>query len=146
MTPAQRTVYEGEAAKARRVLKESGVEASKAKANVMMKLRQAAIHPLLFRRHFTDGKLRQMTKAWMRIMDDPTKVEEFVMEDLSVMTDFELNRFCDQYPRQMSKFKFGRDVYLDSGKVSRRSRRFVRPRSSRRPGSTSRNRVSDSNF
>lgn len=118
LTPAQRDVYESEAAKARKILREQGNEhTQKAKSNVMMKLRQAAIHPLLFRRHFDDKKIRNMAKAFMKLTDDATVKEDLVYEDLEVMTDFELNRFCNRYARQMSKFKFDRDVYLDSGKA-----------------------------
>lgn len=119
LTPAQRDVYDSENAKVTKFLREQGSQnqTQKAKSNVMMKLRQAAIHPLLFRRHFNDKILRNVAKAFMRTTDDVTVQEQLVYEDLEQMTDFELNRFCDRHPRQMSKFKFDRDVYLDSGKV-----------------------------
>ncbi|PWW78819.1 hypothetical protein C7212DRAFT_288840 [Tuber magnatum] len=41
----------------------AGQKASKSNANVMMQLRQAAIHPLLFRKHYTDAKILQMSHA-----------------------------------------------------------------------------------
>jgi SWI/SNF-related matrix-associated actin-dependent regulator 1 of chromatin subfamily A len=65
-------------------------------SNVLMDLRKAALHPMLFRRRFTDGDLDKMTKVLLKQPDFVKRgaVYELVKEDMEVMTDSELQRFC----------------------------------------------------
>jgi SWI/SNF-related matrix-associated actin-dependent regulator 1 of chromatin subfamily A len=67
--------------------------------NVLMDLRKAASHPMLFRTHFTDQILTGMTTQLMREPDFKKRqaVFEFVKEDMEVMTDAELQAFCGTY-------------------------------------------------
>ena len=86
-------------------------------SNVLMDLRKAALHPLLFRGHFTDAMLQDMSKA---IMMEPEYVEAnqtYIFEDMQVMSDFELDRLCVKFPKTLSKWKLDDEKYLDSGKI-----------------------------
>lgn len=65
--------------------------------NIVMQLRKAADHPLLFRHHYTDATLKQMAHEIMheeRYMDAN---QHYIYEDMQVMSDFELDRLCNQY-------------------------------------------------
>ncbi|CAM9010417.1 unnamed protein product [Wickerhamomyces anomalus] len=72
-------------------------------ANVLMGLRKAAIHPLLFRYVYTDDILKKMSKE---IMKEPVYCDanqQYIYEDMEVMTDFELNKLCEQFPTKDGK-------------------------------------------
>ncbi|KAI5962672.1 FUN30 [Candida pseudojiufengensis] len=86
-------------------------------SNVLMQLRKAALHPLLFRQQYTDDKLKKMAKA---IMNEPEYVEAnetFIFEDMQVMSDFELNNLCNRFHHTLSRWKLNEDLFLDSGKI-----------------------------
>ncbi len=52
--------------------------------NVLMDLRKAASHPLLFRSRYTDAKVRQLAKAALKEEEFRTSVEKLVIEDMEV--------------------------------------------------------------
>ncbi|KAG2733398.1 hypothetical protein G9P44_002923 [Scheffersomyces stipitis] len=86
-------------------------------SNVLMALRKASLHPLLFRIQYTDEKLAKMAKA---IMNEPEYVEAnqtYIFEDMQVMSDYELNNLCAKFPKTMSPYKLNEDAFLNSGKV-----------------------------
>ena len=68
-------------------------------SNVLMDLRKAASHPMLFRRRFTDEILSSMTKVLLKEPDFRKRgaLFELVKEDMEVMTDAELQAFCETY-------------------------------------------------
>lgn len=62
--------------------------------HIIMDLRKAASHPLLFRRLYDDKKIRQIAKE---CLNTPTWCDsnyDYVVEDLEVMSDAELHHFC----------------------------------------------------
>ena len=67
--------------------------------NVLMDLRKAASHPMLFRSRFTDETLAGITNQLLKESDFKKRgaLYDFVMEDMSVMTDAELQVFCGTY-------------------------------------------------
>lgn len=67
--------------------------------NVLMDLRKAASHPMLFRTKFTDNVLSGITKQLLKEPDFKKRgaVFDLVKEDMSVMTDAELQVFCATY-------------------------------------------------
>jgi SWI/SNF-related matrix-associated actin-dependent regulator of chromatin subfamily A containing DEAD/H box 1 len=85
---------------------------SKAKAylenstNVLMDLRKAASHPMLFRNLFTDSILSSITKQLLKEPDFRKRgaLFDIVKEDMSVMTDAELQVFCATYKVQGSLY------------------------------------------
>lgn len=88
--------------------------------NVWMQLRKAAIHPLLFRRHFNDKKVEKMGRV---LMDSLSQEElhqpdiKHLIQELKNASDFELHLWCRDYPRLLSKFDYPPETELDSGKV-----------------------------
>ena len=44
---------------------------------------------------------------------------EYIMEDMSVMTYFELHRLCCNFPKTLSQYKLKNDEWMESGKVTK---------------------------
>lgn len=67
--------------------------------NVLMDLRKAASHPMLFRRRFTDDTLTSIANLLLKEPDFKRRgaLFDLVKEDMSVMTDSELQVFCATY-------------------------------------------------
>ncbi|EIN11311.1 SNF2 family DNA-dependent ATPase [Punctularia strigosozonata HHB-11173 SS5] len=88
-------------------------------SNVLMDLRKAALHPMLFRKLFTDDTLASMTRLLMKEPDYKKRkaVSQYVREDLEVMTDAELQLFCKGY-KSLQKFVQDDKCYLDAGKIT----------------------------
>ncbi|XP_068560062.1 SWI/SNF-related matrix-associated actin-dependent regulator of chromatin subfamily A containing DEAD/H box 1A [Cebidichthys violaceus] len=83
--------------------------------NVMMQLRKMANHPLLHRQYYTTEKLKAMSELMLK---EPTHVDAnaaLIQEDMEVMSDFELNRLCQQYS-SISSYQLENNLLLDSGK------------------------------
>jgi SWI/SNF-related matrix-associated actin-dependent regulator 1 of chromatin subfamily A len=65
---------------------------------MLMNLRKIANHPLLIRHQFDDKKIRDLARVLKR--EDPSHMdaeEKLIIEDLSVMSDFEIHTTCLQY-------------------------------------------------
>ncbi|XP_029453550.1 SWI/SNF-related matrix-associated actin-dependent regulator of chromatin subfamily A containing DEAD/H box 1 [Rhinatrema bivittatum] len=93
----------------------SSSEKSAELCNVMMQLRKMANHPLLHRQYYTEDILRVMSD---RMLKEPTHCDanpNLIFEDMSVMTDFELHRLCQEF-NSISSFKLDVNLILDSGK------------------------------
>ncbi|QLG73201.1 hypothetical protein HG535_0E02850 [Zygotorulaspora mrakii] len=88
--------------------------------NLIMALRKASIHPLLFRALYDDKKLDKMSDA---ILDEPDYAEngnkQYIKEDMSYMTDFELHKLCCSFPNTLSKYQLKNKEWMDSGKISK---------------------------
>ncbi|KAI5121564.1 hypothetical protein M0805_000745 [Coniferiporia weirii] len=87
-------------------------------SNVLMDLRKAASHPMLFRTQFSDSTLTSMTRVLLKEPDFKKRgaVFDFVKEDMEVMTDAELQAFCRTY-KSTQKFLLDESCYIDAGKV-----------------------------
>ncbi|KAH3666464.1 hypothetical protein OGAPHI_003460 [Ogataea philodendri] len=88
-------------------------------SNVVMQLRKAALHPLLFRTHYKDSKLRKMSGDIMKSDDYYNANREYIFEDMQVMSDFELNRLCHTYAKQLAAYQLDSESYYESGKVKK---------------------------
>lgn len=68
-------------------------------SNVLMDLRKAALHPMLFRKQFTDDTLTSITRLLLKEPDFKKRkaIFELVKEDMTVMTDAELQLFMATY-------------------------------------------------
>ncbi|KAI0300995.1 SNF2 family N-terminal domain-containing protein [Multifurca ochricompacta] len=87
-------------------------------SNVLMDLRKAASHPMLFRKQYTDKTLDAVTKALLKEADFKKRgaVAEYVKEDMEVMTDAELQVFLGSY-LSTQVFLQDENCYLQAGKV-----------------------------
>lgn len=130
MTPTQRAIYDeyigkGKATKLERERRKNlvGKEADEARktpvassSNVMMSLRKASMHPLLFRRIFTEPMLEDMSKKIMREPEYVNANRQYIYEDMQVMSDYELNALCEKFPT-IGLYVLEKEKWLDSGKV-----------------------------
>lgn len=68
-------------------------------SNVLMDLRKAASHPMLFRTQFTDSTLACIARLLLKEPDFKKRgaLFDYVKEDMEVMTDAELQAFCRTY-------------------------------------------------
>ncbi|KAI9301704.1 SNF2 family N-terminal domain-containing protein [Cunninghamella echinulata] len=86
--------------------------------NVIMHLRKAADHPLLFRNIYTDDKIKVMAKEIMKEEKYWDANETYIYEDMSVMTDFELMRLCRDH-KSIRSFMLDNEEWMEAGKVQR---------------------------
>ncbi|KAI0218027.1 SWI/SNF-related matrix-associated actin-dependent regulator of chromatin subfamily A containing DEAD/H box 1 [Lamellibrachia satsuma] len=84
-------------------------------STMMMMLRKAANHHLLHRRQYDLARLRQMAQIMVQepSLKDPN--ENYIFEDMEVMSDFELHQLCRKY-NSLSRFKLDEELITDSGK------------------------------
>ena len=118
---SQAEIYEQEKARVLRIYcaREAGekTDVSKESTNIMMRLRQASIHPLLFRRNFSDGKVKEMSHACLKEDQFRGSNPDLVLEEMLAYSDWELHSFCERYPSTMSPFLLKNKEWMDSGKV-----------------------------
>ncbi|KAL8813606.1 MAG: hypothetical protein Q9223_000248 [Gallowayella weberi] len=128
MSPNQNEIYDGEKARGLQVIADraAGKKVGNETANVMMALRKAAIHPLLFRRVYNDQILKKMARDCLKECPFQNSQFDLCLEDMSVMMDYELQRFCDRYPSTMAKYRLQNDEWMDSGKVSKLAELLVK--------------------
>ncbi|KAG2059174.1 hypothetical protein BDR06DRAFT_949847 [Suillus hirtellus] len=88
-------------------------------SNVLMDLRKAASHPMLFRKLFDDQALTSIAKQLLKEPEFKKRgaVFEYIKEDMEVMTDAELQFFCQGY-KSTRKFLQDQNCYLNAGKIS----------------------------
>ncbi|CZR50817.1 related to helicases of the Snf2/Rad54 family [Phialocephala subalpina] len=125
--PAQKEIYDSFMEQAReraRIRVEGGVVPKADENNPLMQLRKAAIHPLLFRRHFTESKIKQMAdilrKRETQYFPSSQKLEHLLGE-MRLMSDFWLHTWCEIYPC-IRKFDIPDLAWMDSGKVETMSK------------------------
>ncbi|KAF9351962.1 hypothetical protein BGX26_010124 [Mortierella sp. AD094] len=85
-------------------------------ANMLMQLRKAADHPMLFRELYTDDTIKKMAKAITKEIEFCDSNITYIEEDMSVMTDFEIHRMCKQF-KSINKFALPGDQWMHAGKV-----------------------------
>lgn len=119
MTDAQKEIYEENLAAQRQVYeaRAAGDKTAKAKQNNLMDLRFASIHPLLFRRKYTDAILEKMAKAILKEPELPGREADLVFEDMSYHSDFQMHQLCHKWPTTLSKWALKNDEWMQSGKV-----------------------------
>lgn len=120
MTPTQKELYDEYATEHQRLLaaRAAGEKIDTGVSYLMLR-RQAAIHPLLFRRHFDDKVIEKMASKV------PKKGKYKGWSDLKTKewwewySDFQLHQHCEQYP-ELSRFdQLKGDEWMDSGKVQK---------------------------
>ncbi|RGP75004.1 hypothetical protein FLONG3_5872 [Fusarium longipes] len=90
--------------------------------NCWMQLRKAALHPLLFRRHFDDKKVEKMAKILMdSVSQDDLRQPDIkhLIQELKDSSDFGLHLWCRDYPGLLRKFDIPPETEMDSGKVKK---------------------------
>ncbi|KAI4096623.1 MAG: hypothetical protein LQ339_006919 [Xanthoria mediterranea] len=123
LSPNQADIYDCEKARGLQVIADraAGKKVGNETANVMMALRKASIHSLLFRRVYNDKVLKKMARDCLKEDEFRESQYELCLEDMSIMADYELQRFCKVHPATMDKYRLKNDEWMDSGKVSKLS-------------------------
>lgn len=121
MNAAQREIYQNQKEEVRQLLadraakKKTGTKS----ANILMKLRQAAIHPLLFRRLYDNSTLSRMAKACLKEEQWSLSDPNIIYEELQPYNDFECHTMCTTHPNSLGKFKLKSPEWMNSGKIDK---------------------------
>jgi SWI/SNF-related matrix-associated actin-dependent regulator 1 of chromatin subfamily A len=120
LNPKQAEIYHGELEAVKKIIEANLAAGKKAGAgkNIMMRLRHAAIHPLLFRRLYNDELLYQISAECLKIEQWVDSNPDLIFEDMTEMNDTEIHRMCEDNPR-LNQFALQNDEWLDSGKVTK---------------------------
>ncbi|EEB06877.1 helicase SWR1 [Schizosaccharomyces japonicus yFS275] len=84
--------------------------------HILMQLRKAANHALLFREKYTDKIIRKMAKDIMTEEQYKNANEQYIYEDMEVMSDFELHKLCRNFP-SLHPYMLKDDPWMKSGKI-----------------------------
>jgi SWI/SNF-related matrix-associated actin-dependent regulator 1 of chromatin subfamily A len=120
LTPTQKKLYHEQLQRQRQILldRAAGLQ-PKEQTNVMMKLRQAAIHPLLFRERYSDGQILKMSKACLKEEQFMNSNPDVIFEELQLYQDYQCHSLAIKYPRALGKFQLKHKEWMDSGKVAK---------------------------
>lgn len=93
-------------------------EAADSGIGMLMNLRKTANHPLLVRDQYDDNKLEVIARL-LKTRDSGHRdaLESYIVEDLKVMSDFQIHRTCETY-RCLEQMSLGNHLLLDSGHLS----------------------------
>ncbi|EAU38387.1 conserved hypothetical protein [Aspergillus terreus NIH2624] len=121
LNDSQKEIYDHEKEEVRQLLADraAGKKTGNKSANILMKLRQAAIHPLLYRKHYSDTVLSRMAKACLKEEQWSLSDPNIIFEELQLYNDFECHMMCVKYPKSLGKFALKNDEWMDSGKVNK---------------------------
>ena len=96
-------------------------EPSESGIAMYMKLRRLANHPLLLRYHFKDDILKDMAKRLQTDVRYKDTVFEYILDDLSIMSDFELHSLCNEY-KSCYSLRLSPSLMGESGKLKEMER------------------------
>ncbi|KAF8893799.1 SNF2 family N-terminal domain-containing protein [Infundibulicybe gibba] len=118
MTPLQLSIYNDALQRSRKVILVEDSKVSEDATPHQPKGKPAASHPMLFRRRFTNDILSGITKQLLKEPDFRKRgaLFDLVKEDMSVMTDAELQIFCATY-KSTRKYLQDEECYLEAGKI-----------------------------
>ncbi|KAK3109569.1 DNA-dependent ATPase fun30 [Teratosphaeriaceae sp. CCFEE 6253] len=127
MLPTQAAYYYSLVDEARASMHGTAAEKKRKSSNIMMALRQAAIHPLLSRRHYSDRKIDKIVTVLLKHDEYAGNTHEKVRAYLTGESktgqrmqggDFALHRFCEERP-YLHQFCLKKTEWMDSGKVQK---------------------------
>ena len=121
MHPQQKRIYDDILAKQREQIAARArgeIPARDVANNVLMQLRKAASHPLLFRRIYTDKKIRGMAREIMREekYSTPEHSQDAIYEDMEYMWDFTLHKLCLEH-ESIQRFALTNEEWMMAGKI-----------------------------
>ncbi|CAI6332177.1 unnamed protein product [Periconia digitata] len=114
LTPIQQKIYDDQLKRLERVADKPAKEHT----NVIMKLRQAAIHPLLFRERYDNTKIAKMSKACLKEEMFCQSNPDVIYEELELYQDYQCHSLAAKYPA-LKRFQLKNHEWMDSGKVAK---------------------------
>jgi SWI/SNF-related matrix-associated actin-dependent regulator 1 of chromatin subfamily A len=120
MTDEQVEIYQEQQQRARDVMirRAAGEQMGNESANILIELRKAAIHPLLFHRLYTDDQLRALSKACTKENQWKESNPDLIFTELLAYSDMEVHQLCMGKP-SLRKFLLRNDEWMSSGKVKK---------------------------
>jgi SWI/SNF-related matrix-associated actin-dependent regulator 1 of chromatin subfamily A len=120
MTDEQLEIYQEQQQRARDVMtrRAAGEQMGNESANILTELRKAAIHPLLFRRLYSDDQLRSLSKACIKEEQWKQSNPDLIFTELLAYSDMEVHQLCAG-KSSLRKFLLKNDEWLASGKVKK---------------------------
>ncbi|KAL1410352.1 DNA-dependent ATPase fun30 [Vanrija albida] len=85
-------------------------------SNILMDLRKAASHPLLFRRIYNDKRVEQIAKVCMGSPKWCDSNYDYIVEDFQVMSDAEIHSYVTDN-EELEKFGLDAEAFLEGGKM-----------------------------
>ncbi|KAH8694043.1 putative SNF2 family helicase/ATPase [Talaromyces proteolyticus] len=121
MNDVQKKIYEDENEVVRKLLADraAGIKTGNRSANILMKLRFSAIHPLLKRRLYNEKTLSKMAKACLKEEMWSQSDPDIIYEELLPYNDFECHSMCKKYPKSLGSFALRGEEWMYSGKVDK---------------------------
>lgn len=121
MNEAQKEIYQNETQKVRQIIADraAGKKVVSKSTNILMKLRQAAIHPLFYRRLYDDKTLSRIAKACLKDPKWSMSDADAIYEELLPYNDFECHTLCATNPDSLGKFALKNNEWMNSGKVEK---------------------------
>lgn len=119
LTPAQAEVYQKTVDSALATATNDDGTKPITKTGLLMRLRQAAIHPMLSRRFYTDATVRKMARAIKKEPQYDTEEHDVnvIEEEMLQYNDYELDKLCKDHPTTLKSFKLQNEEWMDSAKV-----------------------------
>lgn len=120
LTPEQQELYNTQLAKAWdiRERKSRGERIpAEENANVLIRLRQAAIHPTLFRCFYTEKKLRKIAYECPKVEQFQASNPKLIEMELMAYADFETHDLCSKH-KLLHRYMLGPAFWETSGKVT----------------------------
>lgn len=102
--------------KASRAELNAGAPVSGRVNNIVMQLRKMACHPLLHRTRYTDAQLKKMSKDILKEEQYWDSNQQYVFEDMQVMSDFELHNLCC-LNKSLKRFQLPDEALFTAGKT-----------------------------
>jgi SWI/SNF-related matrix-associated actin-dependent regulator 1 of chromatin subfamily A len=120
MTKEQLEIYQEQQHRARDVMarRAAGEQMGNESANILMELRKAAIHPLLFHRLYSDDQLRSLSKGCVKEVQWKESNPDLIFTELLAYSDMEIHQLCVGRS-SLRKFLLKNDEWMASGKVKK---------------------------
>ncbi|KAJ5884904.1 hypothetical protein N7495_009414 [Penicillium taxi] len=118
MSESQLSIYNHAKEGVRQLLSDraAGIKTGNKSANIMMRLRQASIHPLLARKIYNEELTAKIAKACLKIETMTDSIPAIIVEDMLPYNDFDVHAMCVKY-KPLNKFALKNQEWMDSGKV-----------------------------
>ncbi|KAF3481580.1 Fun30p [Arthroderma uncinatum] len=122
MNESQKEIYHNEVQSVEKHMSDlaAGKKSTRNKSsNILMKLRQAAIHPLFYRRLYDDKTLSRMSKACLKDEKWARSDPDQIYTELCAYNDFECHTLCTSNPASLGKFSLKNNEWMMSGKADK---------------------------
>ena len=119
LLPEQSEIYNfwyGKAQAIRAARERGEAPATLESSNILMKLRQASIHPFLFRRLYPDITLPKIAKACLKVDRWSESNPDLIVTELQAYSDFEIHHLCEPH-QPLNRFLLTGKEYMASGKI-----------------------------